>query len=83
MSAVETSAVIAQYSVHAYQLSFYACNSSPDVLYIKTLKSVIKKAAFNSQNSDKALPDERLSNWMRHCIAYVWIRIEPCTTYDQ
>jgi hypothetical protein len=44
MSDAETSVVIAQYYVHACQLSFCTCSSSTDALYIKTFKSVIKKA---------------------------------------
>jgi len=60
---------------HAIQALLYC-------MYIKTVKSVIKKAAFSSQNSDSASPDERLTNWMRHYIAYIWIRIGPCAVYD-
>ena len=81
MSAAETSADIAQYYVYACQLSFtYAIQALMNCT--SKVKSVIKKAAFSPQNSDSASPDERLTNLMRHSIAYIWIRIEPRTMYD-
>jgi len=53
MSAAETSADIAQYYVHACQLSFK--HTIQALTYgTSKVKSVIKKAASNSQNSNSA-----------------------------